>query len=188
QALPQSRRGTTHISVIDKEGLGVALTLSNGTGCGHIIPGTGITPNNMLGEEDVTGCGPADWPVDSALASMMCPMAILSPEGARTVMGSGGSARIRSALTQTALQLVDHGQDLAAAIAAPRVHGDLDSAHFEAWLREDERAEVLRAYPDATEWHEPSMFFGGVHGVMLSPQGRVTAAGDPRRAGHALSL
>ena len=41
-------RGTTHLSVIDAGGMGAALTLSNGEGCGLIAPGTGIMPNNML--------------------------------------------------------------------------------------------------------------------------------------------
>ncbi|MEO1549321.1 MAG: gamma-glutamyltransferase [Pseudomonadota bacterium] len=188
QSLPQARRGTTHISAFDKHGLGAALTLSNGTGCGHVIPGTGVMPNNMLGEEDVTGCGPADWAEDSALASMMCPMSVLADSGTRHMLGSGGSARIRSALTQVALGLIDHDLPLEAAITAPRVHGDRDSAHFEGWLREDARADILRAHPEATEWHTPSMFFGGVHGVSRAPNGQVTAAGDPRRAGDARTL
>ena len=50
---PVSTRGTTHVSAIDREGLGVALTLSNGEGCGLIVPGTGIMANNMLGEADL---------------------------------------------------------------------------------------------------------------------------------------
>jgi gamma-glutamyltranspeptidase/glutathione hydrolase len=63
-----SRRGTTQISIADSEGNLASLTLSNGEGCGYVIPGTGIMMNNMLGEEDlipavfITGRRTSDWP------------------------------------------------------------------------------------------------------------------------------
>ena len=47
---PEAPRGTTHISVIDASGNLAALSVSNGEGCGYVIPGTGIVMNNMLGE------------------------------------------------------------------------------------------------------------------------------------------
>jgi gamma-glutamyltranspeptidase/glutathione hydrolase len=54
---PASTRGTTHISVVDAEGNIAALSISNGEGCGYILPGTGIMMNNMLGEEDLNPHG-----------------------------------------------------------------------------------------------------------------------------------
>ena len=46
-----SRGETTHVSVIDKDMNCASVTTTNGEGCGHILPGTGIMLNNMLGEE-----------------------------------------------------------------------------------------------------------------------------------------
>ena len=43
-------RGTTHVSVIDAAGNVASATVSNGTGSGYVVPGTGIVMNNMLGE------------------------------------------------------------------------------------------------------------------------------------------
>ncbi|MCK4861461.1 MAG: gamma-glutamyltransferase, partial [Rhodobacteraceae bacterium] len=82
-------RGTTHISVIDRNGMGAAFTLSNGEGCGLIVPGTGIMANNMLGEDDLVPDGVNSWQEDARLASMMCPMT-LRDNGTVTMMGSGG--------------------------------------------------------------------------------------------------
>src|SRR3546814_3772444 len=42
-------RGTTHISVVDDAGNLAALSLSNGEGCGTLLPDSGIMLNNMLG-------------------------------------------------------------------------------------------------------------------------------------------
>ena len=42
-------RGTTHISVADREGNIASLTASNGEGCSYVMPGTGVMLYNMLG-------------------------------------------------------------------------------------------------------------------------------------------
>ncbi len=42
---------TTHISVLDGEGMCASVTCSNGSGSGVLVPETGVILNNMLGEE-----------------------------------------------------------------------------------------------------------------------------------------
>ena len=184
---PAAVRGTTQISVIDGRGMGAALTLSNGEGCGLMIPGTGIMPNNMLGEDDLVPGEWHSWTPDVRLSSMMAPMAVDWPDGRVAMMGSGGSNRIRTALTQVLLQLVDRGRPVEAAVEAPRLHVECDAEQtvdFELpGLAEGDRAALLEACPDARAWDEPSMFFGGAHAVMREADGSLVAAGDPRRAG-----
>jgi len=190
-ARPVSTRGTTQISVIDASGLGVALTLSNGEGCGLIVPGTGIMPNNMLGEADLLPDGFGTWSPGVRLASMMAPLAVAWPDGRAAMLGSGGSNRIRSALMQVLLGLLDRSEGLEAAIRAPRLHveGAEDPVldHEETGLAEADRAALRAAWPGARGWAAPSMFFGGAHGAMRTARGDVSAFGDPRRAGHALT-
>ena len=175
-------RGTTHISVIDAQGDGAALTLSNGEGNGILLPGTGIMPNNMLGEDDLVPDGPLSWTPDTRLASMMCPMALRGRGGALTMLGSGGSNRIRSALLQASIRLIDFGMSLEDAVNYPRVHFEKDSLDFEGFGSDSIRETLLGGWPEATIWPEPSMFFGGVHAVRSGPRGS-DAAGDPRRSG-----
>ncbi|MGF1502505.1 MAG: gamma-glutamyltransferase [Paracoccaceae bacterium] len=191
-----AHRGTTQISAIDGEGLGIALTLSNGEGCGLIAPGTGIMPNNMLGEADLMPDGWHSWAPGRRLSTMMAPLSVEWPDGRVALMGSGGSNRIRTALAQTLWQLLDGGADLADAIAASRLHAEPsdnseeppEAVDFEeAGLGEADRAALLRAYPDARAWPEPSMFFGGVHAVLREAKGGLRAVGDPRRDGHAIT-
>ncbi len=180
-------RGTTHISVIDKNGMGAAFTLSNGEGCGLIVPGTGIMANNMLGEDDLVPDGVNSWHEDQRLASMMCPMA-LRENGSLTMMGSGGSNRIRSALAQVALHLIDGGAALEDAVHAPRMHID-ETPHildFEDTGTEARREALLAEFPTAKPWPQPSMFFGGVHAARQTVRG-FEAAGDQRRSGAVLT-
>lgn len=184
---PASTRGTTQISVIDAQGTAVALTLSNGEGCGLIAPGTGIMPNNMLGEEDLVPGGWHSWPADTRLASMMCPLAMRWCDGALAVLGSGGSNRIRTALAQVIMHMTDQGWPMADAIDAPRLHVEDGALNVELpGLAEEDRSALLAAYPEATFWESSSMFFGGAHGVSRDRRGGCTAAADARRAGVAL--
>ena len=192
-------RGTTHISVIDGDGMGAALTLSNGEGCGLIAPGTGIMPNNMLGEADLMPDGFEHWAPGQRLASMMCPMAVDWPDGRFAMLGSGGSNRIRTALVQVILAMIDGGLSLEEAITAPRAHVEIAGPDtnddpdrpeqdrvvidFEDVTTDAVREAILATWSDATPWPDRSMFFGGVHAAMRNAREDTDAAGDPRRAG-----
>ena len=178
-ARPVATRGTTHITVADEHGNVAAMTTSNGECSGDIIDGTGISCNNMLGEDDLHPDGFHAAPPGLRVASMMSPTFVLGPDGhVDLALGSGGSKRIRSALLQVLVAWIDHGRDLVEAVEAPRIHWDTD--HLEA--EPGHAAGVLRALEavgPVNEWPGRSMYFGGVHAVA---PGR-SAAGDPRRGG-----
>lgn len=181
---PPANRGTTHISVIDGQGNAIAITLSNGEGCGVVVPGCGFMLNNMLGEEDINPAGLGRWQVDRRMSSMMMPTIIEDQRGGLTALGSGGSNRIRTAMTQVIERLSRGRIPLAEAIGAPRCHVEGDNAFVEAHpvisddIPHDEFASVK-------SFSERSMFFGGVHAVRYVADHGYDAAGDPRRAGSA---
>ena len=107
QGQPQAYRGTTHISVIDGEGNAAAVSLSNGEGNGYIVGRFGFMLNNMLGEEDLAAGSLQAWREGVRLSSMMAPTIILQPDGTVTALGTGGSNRIRTAILQVAVNLLD---------------------------------------------------------------------------------
>lgn len=186
---PAVSRGTTHISVVDSEGNAAAMTLSNGEGCGYILPGAGIMLNNMLGEEDINPHGFHLWPTDRRMSSMMAPTVLEQPEGSVTALGSGGSNRIRTAILQVMLNLFDFGMSVEEAVYAPRIHFEGGRLNVEKGFDEDIRRAFASGYDDAKLWEGLNLFFGGVHAVRLeTPTGRLTGAGDPRRGGSAVVL
>ena len=69
---------TTHISVIDAQGMAAAMTTSNGEGCGHALPGLGIHVNNFLGEDDIHPAGFHQSPAGRWLSTMMAPTSVVS--------------------------------------------------------------------------------------------------------------
>jgi len=179
---PQSSQGTTHISVADGDGGLASMTTSNGSCSGVMVPGTGVQLNNVMGEADLHPDGFHATTPGTRVGSMMAPMFVDLPDGRVIAMGSGGSERIRSALLQTIVNLVDHGASLAEAIATPRIHHDGRRIHVEPGVREQLSA-ALAALAPVNRWSRSDLYFGGVHGVMRRPDGSVEAVGDRRRDG-----
>jgi gamma-glutamyltranspeptidase/glutathione hydrolase len=176
-------RGTTHISVADRDGNIASLTASNGEGCGYVLPGTGIMLNNMLGEEDLNFGGFHRWPEGARLASMMSPAVAERADGTRLALGTGGSNRIRSALTQVLVNLLDFGMSPEQAVQAPRMHLEGEMLSIEPGFGMEAMAALTETVPRHHLWPQQNLFFGGVHTVSIGPGGIFDGAGDPRRGG-----
>jgi len=183
---PLARRGTTHLSVIDVNGNAAAMTVSNGEGCGYIVPGSGIMMNNVLGEEDINPAGFHRWPEDVRMASMMAPTLLSDGQGRATVLGSGGSNRIRTAILQSVVNLTDHGMGIAEAVEHPRLHLESGLLNMEPGFSAAAQ-DAARGHVDRVQlWDGLNVFYGGVHAVRHDPEaGTFEAAGDPRRGGTA---
>lgn len=175
-------RGTTHISVMDAAGNAAAMTVSNGEGCGHLVPGTGIMLNNMLGEEDINPAGFHCWQPGQRMTSMMSPGLLKLDSGVEAVLGSGGSNRIRTAILQVISNLVDFGMSPEQAVAAPRIHYEGGKLNIEPGLDDRVTDQLAAAYPDHHLWQQRNLFFGGVHSVEWDGS-RFHGVGDPRRGG-----
>ncbi len=181
----RSPRGTTHISVTDAAGNVAALSISNGEGCGHLIPGTGIMLNNMLGEADLNLGGFHRWRPDERMTSMMAPSLVSLPDGRLIALGSGGSNRIRTALLQVMLNLSDFRLPLQDAIDRPRIHCEPGQLHAEPGFDPAVLEQLAQHFPHHKIWRERNLFFGGVHAVMRRGAAAMEGAGDPRRGGCA---
>ncbi len=82
----------------------------------------GIHLNNMMGEQDLNPFGFHRHPAGLRMPSMMAPSVVMRDGEVELVLGSAGSNRIRSALLQTIVGVVDRGLSAQAAVRAPRVH------------------------------------------------------------------
>jgi len=181
----QSLRGTTHISVMDAQGNVASLSVSNGEGCGHIVPGAGVMLNNMLGEQDLNPRGFHRWPPDQRMTSMLSPSLAVFPDGRHIAIGSGGSNRLRTAILQVLVNLVDFHMNLEDAVHAPRIHCEADLLNIEGGFAADDLRSLGARFPQHKIWEERNLFFGGTHCVEWDG---VTfhGSGDPRRGGVAL--
>jgi gamma-glutamyltranspeptidase/glutathione hydrolase len=179
-------RGTTHISVIDKHGNTASLTVSNGEGCGFLVPHTGIMLNNMLGEEDLNPKGFHQWKSNQRISSMMAPT-IVDDGQCVMALGSGGSNRLRTAILQVLVNLFHFGMPLGDAIDAPRVHFENGLLNMENGLAPVNQQRLHPAVKNIKTWRSRNLYFGGVHAVMRRNE-QLSGKGDPRRGGYSSTV
>jgi gamma-glutamyltranspeptidase/glutathione hydrolase len=151
-APPREGSNTTHFSVVDSFGNAVSntYTLNFSYGVGLVADGTGVLLNNEL--DDFTAApgaanayglvgfdanlpGPGKRPLSS-----MSPTIVLKDGKPVLVTGSPGGSRIISTVLQVIVDVLDYHMDVAAAVAAPRLHHQ--------WLPDEVRVE--RGFPEAT--------------------------------------
>jgi gamma-glutamyltranspeptidase/glutathione hydrolase len=178
EILRQFSRGTTHISVADAEGNVASMTCSNGEGSGYFVPGTGIMLNNMMGEDDLHPEGFHSSPPGQRVSSMMSPSLLLKNNEVAMVIGSGGSKRIRTAITQVISSIVDFDIPVQQAVEDPRIHWDGEIMQVEPCLPQESLAALQKHWP-VNIWSNIDVYFGGVHTVLPG----IAGGGDPRRGG-----
>jgi gamma-glutamyltranspeptidase/glutathione hydrolase len=149
---PREGSNTTHFSVVDSRGNAVSntYTLNFSYGLGLVADGTGVLLNNELddftaapGASNAYGLvgfeanlpGPGKRPLSS-----MSPTIVLKDGKPVLVTGSPGGSRIISTVLQVIVNVLDYRMDVAAAVAAPRLHHQ--------WLPDEVRVE--RGFPDET--------------------------------------
>jgi gamma-glutamyltranspeptidase/glutathione hydrolase len=185
---------TTHFSVVDGDGMAVAVTQSIDSyfGAGVVHPELGFLYNNYMQGFQVDdpakpyALEPLQMPKSSMSATIM------AQDGqVLLVLGSPGSARIISAVAQTVSYWVDVGQDVESAVAAFRVHVvPPDKAYVEGpELAPELLAGMARHYfrllrpTYGVSDSQLDPYFGGVHALAFE-QGNWTGAADPRRDGR----
>jgi gamma-glutamyltranspeptidase / glutathione hydrolase len=176
---------TTHIAATDRDGWACSVTCSNGSCSGVVVPGTGLHLNNMLGEQDLNPLGFHRHAPGRRLPSMMAPTAVLRDGAAELVLGSAGSNRIRSAILQTIVRVIDEGMRAPAAVQAPRTHFEEGVVYAEPGI---DVAELEAVGRPVARFRDLNLFFGGVQAVERDQEGRFWGGGDPRRGGASITV
>ncbi|QOZ30531.1 gamma-glutamyltransferase [Bradyrhizobium sp. CCBAU 53421] len=189
---PHEGDNTTHYSVVDAAGNAVSntYTLNFPYGVGLVADGTGVLLNNELddftaapGASNAFGLvgfeanlpGPGKRPLSS-----MSPTIVLKDGRPVLVTGSPGGSRIISAVTQIIVDVIDYKMDIAAAVAAPRMHHQ--------WLPDEVRIE--KGFPDEVlaelraKGHKPvePLGYSSANSIVVTTSG-LLGAPDPRTRG-----
>jgi gamma-glutamyltranspeptidase / glutathione hydrolase len=175
---------TTHIAVLDGEGMCASVTCSNGSGSGVLVPSTGVILNNMLGEEDLNPLGFHAIAPGRRVPSMMAPTVVRRDGEIELGLGSAGSNRIRSAILQTVVRAVEQGMGAGDAVRAPRLHFEQGVVQAEPGIDEGALARIEARGIPVLRRPRINLFFGGVQAVACDrTTGALSGGGDPRRGG-----
>jgi gamma-glutamyltranspeptidase/glutathione hydrolase len=185
--LTRGPNGTTHVSVIDADGMMASLSSTNGSASGVMLPGTGFLLNNMMGEHDLNPAGFGTMPSGMRMTSMMAPTIVLDGAVPQIALGSAGSNRLRTAILQTLVGIVDDGLSVAAAVERPRIHPEAGGIDIEGGVSDAVAVSCVPAGRRSRRWDGRNLFFGGVSAVGVRGT-RLEGAGDPRRGGAAYGV
>ena len=114
----------------------------------------------------------------------MSPTVVAKTDGSVMGLGSGGSNRIRSAISQAIVNYIDFDLPYDDIVNDPRIHLEYGHLDVEPGFIEEELNKIkLPSGVERFHWNAKNMYFGGVHAVFYNPKGLLEGAGDRRRAG-----
>jgi len=173
----------------------LTTTINTSFGAGVMAPGTGIVLNDEMDDFAVAPGVPNTYGLVGTAAnavapgkrpqSSMTPTIVLRDDRPELAVGASGGPFIISGVLQVVLGVVVAGRDIAAAVAAPRIHdqGVPPVVLVEPGVPEAERARLAR-----TQCHTVRVLaeLGAVSAAGLTADGVPQAAGDPRKDGGAV--
>ena len=183
---------TTHYSVVDADGMAVAVTytLEGGYGSYITVPGAGFLLNNEMGdfngrpgltdESGLIGTEPNLARPEQRMLSSMTPTVVARDGQLVAVIGSPGGRTIINTVLQLVVNLVDFGESPQGVVAAKRLHHQWlpDRARLEEGFMSEEDAAALAAMGHEVTWGRGQ---GIAHCIFVDGMsGQFVGVPDPR--------
>lgn len=194
---PAESTETTHYSVMDKNGVSVAVTTTLNLGYGNriVVPGAGFLLNNEMDDFSAKPNEPNAYGLlgDEAnkiepgkrMLSSMTPTIVTRDGVPVLVTGSPGGSTIINTVFQVLLNVVDHGMSVEEAVAKPRFHHQWmpNIVRMEPGAFADGALETLQGMGH-TELVPGGFAIGDANSILLK-DGVMHATSDPRNDGGA---
>lgn len=194
---PMESTETTHFSVMDKNGISVAVTTTLNLGYGNriVVPGAGFLLNNEMDDFSAKPNEPNAYGLlgDEAnkiepgkrMLSSMTPTIVTRDGEPVLVTGSPGGSTIINTVFQVILNVLDHEMNIEDAVASPRIHHQWqpDMIRVEPGALRDGAQEKLEAMGHI-DLAPMGYGLGDANSILLQ-NGVMHASSDPRSDGGA---
>ncbi len=186
--LQEDLPGTTHVSVVDEDGLAVSLTASIETAFGSGRMAGGFLLNNQL-----TDFSFRPWSTDGLLIanapapekrprSSMSPTIVYSDDRPVAIVGSPGGSRIPEYVAQSLIAMLVYDLNPASASALPHVsHRNSGSVTVEP----NTPARILEGLEELGYEVNVKNMTSGLNIIQITSAGTLIGGSDPRREGLA---
>jgi gamma-glutamyltranspeptidase/glutathione hydrolase len=176
-------KNTTTVSCIDRDGMVVSLTHTNGVPSGVIPPGTGFMLNGAMNWYDPRPGRATSIAPGKRRFSSMTPSIVFEDQTPVMTLGSPGGAWIGVAILQVLLNVLDWGMSMQDAVAASRFSATSDVIDIGNRIpRKTQSALEAMGYEVR---RSPLTFpFAAPHGITCW-DGELEGGADPQRDGYA---
>jgi gamma-glutamyltranspeptidase / glutathione hydrolase len=191
-----SSHGTSHVVVVDGDGMAVSSTTTVNLIFGNqmMVPQTGVILNNEQNDFSIPGAknefgyspSPANFirPRKRSLSSIT-PVIVEHPNGTLyLVAGAAGGSRIISATTQVVWRILEQGMSMTQSLAAARIHDQLmpNVAVIEKGF-DEACAESMAEKGHNVTWIDKAP--SSAQGIKVCGDGAFEAVGEPRQKNSA---
>ncbi|MED4750026.1 gamma-glutamyltransferase [Brevibacillus choshinensis] len=186
---PSPVKQTTHFSVMDQWGnlVSYTTTIEDVFGSGIMVPGYGFMLNNELTDFDAVPGGVNQVEPGKRPRSSMTPTIVLKDGKPFLAVGSPGGSTIIASVSQTILNVIDHGMEIQDAIVAPRIFSSAYPAvTWEAGLDQDV---ILQLLAKGHSFAEKPTNIGNVQAIVYDLEtGKMYGGADNTRQGTVLGV
>ncbi|GEB31042.1 MULTISPECIES: gamma-glutamyltransferase [Brevibacillus] len=180
---------TTHFSVMDKWGnlVSYTTTIEDVFGSGVMVPGYGFMLNNELTDFDAVPGGVNQVEPGKRPRSSMTPTIVLKDGKPFLAIGSPGGSTIIASVSQTILNVIDHGMSIEEAIRAPRLFSsEYPHVSWEAGIDQDV---ILQLMAKGHVFAEEPTDIGNVQAIVYDFEtGKMYGGADNTREGTVLGV
>jgi gamma-glutamyltranspeptidase/glutathione hydrolase len=184
---PKESLHTTHMSVLDENGMAVSTTHSLGMVSGAITKGLGFLYNGAMGIFDPRPGQPGSIAPGKRRFTAACPTIVFDNNQPKIVIGAPGGAHIAVSVAQALVNIIDFKMTLQEAVSAPRFSATSDMIdvsnripRFVTRQLEDKGYAIARS--------AISYAFAEVHAVGRDDNGGWVGGADPFADGMALAV
>ncbi|MFO0562863.1 MAG: gamma-glutamyltransferase [Polyangiales bacterium] len=195
---PARDQGTTHLCVIDSDGMAVSLTTTVNLSFGSrvVVDSMDVLLNDQIDDFSLGTAGnnfglanstPNALAVGRRPISSMAPTIVLRDGRPVLAAGASGGPRIATATTQVILNVLAHGMNVEAAVASPRIHhqGAPDVLLVEREVSEDVRLGLRARGYQVQESDTPLAAATAISVGEIAGTRALFASSDPRKQGGA---
>jgi gamma-glutamyltranspeptidase/glutathione hydrolase len=177
---------TTHVAVVDRDGMAVTMTHSLGMPSGVITDGLGFMFNGCMAVFDPRPGRAGSIAPGKSRFSSLCPTIVFRDGQARVVIGAPGGTQIAMGVLQALLNVLDFDMGMAEAVSAPRFSATSDAIDI------TNRIPGYAVEPLQAEGYQvirSPLTFGiaAVHGIRIDGGG-LSGGADPGHDGVALGV
>lgn len=179
-------KDTTHVAVIDRNGMCVTMTHSLGMPSGVISDGLGFMYNGCMGVFDPRPGRAGSIAPGKSRFSSVCPTIVMRDGAPRVLIGAPGGTQIAMGVVQGLLNVLDFDMSMSDAVSVPRFSATSNAIditnRIPGYIVEPLQAEGYEVIRSANTFG-----IGAVHGIRID-DGVLSGGADPGHDGMALGV